>query len=54
MKKAWILVTLAAIFVVSAGLAGCQKKDEPADTKAAEKKLEDVKAPETPKDHPAH
>ena len=62
MKKMWMLILVAAVVMVSAGLYGCSKKDtgkkpvetkvegtKPADTEAVKSELEDAK----PIEHPA-
>ena len=60
MKKIWMLILLAAVFAVSLGLNGCQKKEKPVDTKDVETITEEdippVEEPAEakPKDHPAH
>ena len=59
MKKVWILITLAVVVLVSAGLTSCKKKEGPVSKDTVEKKVDEAKntehpASDKPKDHPAH
>ena len=59
MKKVWILIALAVVVWVSAGLTGCQKKEKATGTEAMETMKEEAMTAEKaatskPKDHPAH
>lgn len=65
MKRVWIVLTVAMMFLVPAGLGGCGTKEKAPDTKAvepekkeaapaADKPAAEHPATDKPKDHPAH
>lgn len=65
MKKLWITIILALMFLVPVGLSGCGTKEKAPETKAvepekkeaagaADKPAAEHPATDKPKDHPAH
>lgn len=63
MKKFWMLFAMAAVWLVLAGLTGCQKQQKAAPEAVTERAAEHPSAThpastqpgeQKPKDHPAH
>lgn len=65
MKRVWIVLTAAMMFLVPVGLSGCETKEKAPETKtvepeqkeatgAADKSATEHPATDKPKDHPAH